>query len=115
MVGAISMLQLNSSQFFDTRQRQLCIMCPVALDFEHHRLLDWIAYHHLLGADCFVFLLDAGMMGLAEEVQRLRRAGSTSPCDTGPRTRTGTRPQYATWAARAASTFKWLCLLTEAR
>ena len=70
MAGAISMLQLNSSQFFDTRQRQLCIMCPVALDFEHHRLLDWIAYHHLLGADCFVFVLDAGMMGLAEEANR---------------------------------------------
>lgn len=69
LVGAISALRLDSARFFQ-RQRQLCIMCPVALDFEHHRLLDWIAYHHLLGADCFVFLLDAGMMGLAEEANR---------------------------------------------
>ena len=38
--------------------RAWCIGAPLALDFETAHLLDSIAYHHLLGADCFVFVVD---------------------------------------------------------
>eukprot|EP00930_Biecheleria_cincta_P077510 TRINITY_DN647_c0_g1_i7.p1 TRINITY_DN647_c0_g1~~TRINITY_DN647_c0_g1_i7.p1 ORF type:complete len:427 (-),score=47.34 TRINITY_DN647_c0_g1_i7:200-1420(-) len=36
----------------------MCINAQAALEYEHHRLLDWIAYHNLLGIECFFLHLD---------------------------------------------------------
>ena len=40
------------------RGKALCITCPVALQFEWRRIADWVAYHSLLGVDCFVLFID---------------------------------------------------------
>ena len=40
------------------RGKHICITCPVALRFEWRRVTDWVAYHSLLGVDCFVLFLD---------------------------------------------------------
>lgn len=52
-----SLKALAQSTFFDF-PRSLCIASPMAIRFEANHLLDHIAYHHLLGADCFIFLVD---------------------------------------------------------
>ena len=47
--------------------KNLCMGCPVALDFERDHILSWVAYHHLLGVDCFVLLLDMRRTHLSDE------------------------------------------------
>lgn len=37
---------------------RICITSAVALDFEKFRILDWIAYHNLIGVNCFILFLD---------------------------------------------------------
>lgn len=37
---------------------QVCINTVFALDFEKRRILDWIAYHSLMGIDCFYLFHD---------------------------------------------------------
>jgi hypothetical protein len=52
---------LQVSQSVDDRLKEsntLCLNAQAALDFEHHRLLDWVAYHNLLGVECFFLQLD---------------------------------------------------------
>jgi len=39
-------------------QRQICATALFALDFEKRRILDWIAYHNLMGVDCFLLFHD---------------------------------------------------------
>ena len=51
----------RSHTFSDVRVARgatVCITCPVALAFEWRRIADWVAYHSLLGVDCFVLFLD---------------------------------------------------------
>ena len=52
-----SLHELEKSSFFRFR-RKLCLVSPLALDFEHKHFLDRIAYHNLLGVDCFICLMD---------------------------------------------------------
>lgn len=50
----------------------------VAIDFETTRVLDWVAYHHLIGVDCFVLYFDRNHLdfnssyskGIFEELDR---------------------------------------------
>ena len=42
--------------------REFCVTCPVALDWETYNILDWIAFHTLLGVDCFVLFIDMSHM-----------------------------------------------------
>jgi len=37
---------------------RVCLSSPTALDFDKHRVLDWIAYHNVHGIDCFLLFLD---------------------------------------------------------
>jgi hypothetical protein len=37
---------------------KICVTCLYALDFEKRRALDWIAYHNLMGVNCFLLFLD---------------------------------------------------------
>ena len=53
------------SQRFRAKRCSLCIACPVALDFERTRILDWIAYHEMSGVDCFILVLDDKRMSEA--------------------------------------------------
>ena len=43
--------------FLGKEGKQICIACPVSLKFENRRIMDWIAYHSILGVDCFILLL----------------------------------------------------------
>ena len=52
-----SLQALEISSFFHLR-RKLCLVSPLALDFEHKHFLDRVAYHNLLGVDCFICLMD---------------------------------------------------------
>ena len=58
--------------------RRLCIASPIALDFESPRLLDRIAYHQLIGADCFLYVIDErnSASGAAMELWQALRAQS---------------------------------------
>jgi hypothetical protein len=51
----VSLAREVSSRFAD---KTLCMACPLALDFESSRVVDWVAYHSLIGVDCFVLLMD---------------------------------------------------------
>lgn len=74
-----------SAQMLDTTarfaNRSFCISCPVGLDFEAMHILDWVAYHHLLGVDCFLLLIDMLRTNLSKPAtlnayNALRRASS---------------------------------------
>lgn len=59
--GPEQVLLLQTSQRLDERLEEsntLCLNAQAALDFENHRLLDWIAYHNLLGVECFFLQID---------------------------------------------------------
>lgn len=52
------------------RGKQLCIACPFALDFEAAHVQSWVAYHTLLGVDCFLLLLDMRTTDLSRQSTR---------------------------------------------
>jgi hypothetical protein len=49
---------------------RICITTIFALDFEKHRILDWIAYHNLLGVDCFLLFHDHSRSDVSNPVVR---------------------------------------------
>lgn len=57
---------------------RICMASAVAIDFETTRVLDWVAYHHLIGVDCFVLFYDRNHLsfnnsfskGIFEELNR---------------------------------------------
>lgn len=53
------------------RGKQICVTCPVALRFEKRRVLDWVAYHELIGVDCFILFLDPDAYMENDPEQRL--------------------------------------------
>lgn len=43
-----------------------CIHSATALDFDRHRILDWVAYHYLIGFDCFLLIFDIEKSNLTD-------------------------------------------------
>eukprot|EP00928_Gymnodinium_smaydae_P094362 TRINITY_DN7914_c0_g1_i1.p1 TRINITY_DN7914_c0_g1~~TRINITY_DN7914_c0_g1_i1.p1 ORF type:complete len:409 (+),score=41.01 TRINITY_DN7914_c0_g1_i1:56-1282(+) len=64
------MKTLNSARWVgsapSSNRTRVCIMTPTALDFDKYRILDWIAYHKLLGVDCFLLILDPGKQNMSD-------------------------------------------------
>lgn len=44
----------------------VCITSAIALDFEKFRILDWVAYHNLMGVNCFMLFIDRERSNLAD-------------------------------------------------
>mmetsp|Transcript_57743 Transcript_57743/g.161010 ORF Transcript_57743/g.161010 Transcript_57743/m.161010 type:complete len:751 (+) Transcript_57743:65-2317(+) len=76
----------NDYQHFPTLRRtasKICITCLYALDFEKRRSLDWMAYHNLLGVDCFVLFLDRRRSNMDDpDVKRVHHHLLASPMVT---------------------------------
>lgn len=49
--------QLGRSPVFQQR-RNLCVASPLAADFDAGHLIERTAYHHMLGVDCQIFIMD---------------------------------------------------------
>eukprot|EP00928_Gymnodinium_smaydae_P078088 TRINITY_DN616_c0_g1_i3.p1 TRINITY_DN616_c0_g1~~TRINITY_DN616_c0_g1_i3.p1 ORF type:complete len:960 (+),score=90.58 TRINITY_DN616_c0_g1_i3:66-2945(+) len=49
-----------------SNRSRVCIGTTTALNFDKHRILDWIAYHKLLGVDCFLLILDPEKQDLTD-------------------------------------------------
>jgi hypothetical protein len=49
---------------------KICIAALFGLDHEKKRILDWIAYHNLIGVDCFVLFHDRRRSNVGEEEER---------------------------------------------
>lgn len=47
---------------------RICLASAVALDFEKNRVLDWIAYHHLMGVECFALYFDRNHCNFSDPV-----------------------------------------------
>eukprot|EP00928_Gymnodinium_smaydae_P094363 TRINITY_DN7914_c0_g1_i2.p1 TRINITY_DN7914_c0_g1~~TRINITY_DN7914_c0_g1_i2.p1 ORF type:complete len:433 (+),score=47.36 TRINITY_DN7914_c0_g1_i2:72-1301(+) len=64
------MKTLNSAPWVGPAPSQnrtrVCVVTPTALDFDKYRILDWIAYHKLLGVDCFLLILDPGKQNMSD-------------------------------------------------
>lgn len=64
--------QTKWKQSFDSRVakfvagRDVCLGCPVALEFEAHTVIDFVGYHTAMGVDCFVLLLDMSRFNPAD-------------------------------------------------
>lgn len=62
------------------RDDGVCFNALFGLDFEHHRTLDWIAYHSLMGVNCFTLHLDACRSNLTNPDQhKVYKALKTLP------------------------------------
>lgn len=49
---------------------RICVTSAVAIDFETTRVLDWVAYHNLIGVDCFVLYYDRNHLSLNNSYSR---------------------------------------------
>eukprot|EP00928_Gymnodinium_smaydae_P019695 TRINITY_DN1756_c0_g1_i2.p1 TRINITY_DN1756_c0_g1~~TRINITY_DN1756_c0_g1_i2.p1 ORF type:complete len:353 (+),score=21.95 TRINITY_DN1756_c0_g1_i2:131-1060(+) len=57
-----------------------CIAVQVALDLEKKYILDWIAWHKLLGIDCFLFTMDPDRQNMTDGlVSSVQQALLSSP------------------------------------
>ena len=58
-ITALSRLRSYVSSSKAVTNKAFCLGLPVALDFERANVLGWIAYHTLVGVDCFVLFVDS--------------------------------------------------------
>eukprot|EP00928_Gymnodinium_smaydae_P075503 TRINITY_DN5852_c0_g1_i1.p1 TRINITY_DN5852_c0_g1~~TRINITY_DN5852_c0_g1_i1.p1 ORF type:complete len:415 (+),score=11.18 TRINITY_DN5852_c0_g1_i1:66-1310(+) len=71
------------------KRTRVCIVTPTALDFDKYRILDWIAYHKLLGVDCFILILDPSKQDLSDRTvssvrHELMRSSMVTVLEAGP-------------------------------
>jgi len=69
------MSKVQENYFFDAH-RNFCITCPIGFDLESDKIQDWIAYHNLLGADCFVLFVDTHRISTIEAKLAYRKVAS---------------------------------------